>query len=269
VDCSTYIENYLTPHVDGQLSAEETVAVEQHLAGCAICRARFAEDRAVKALLRERSQMRRTPVQVRGSILAALDAADQQDLERSRTPRQLTALATIRRPYVWIPTALAAAVMFAFVILHTGATPAHAVPAFDMAIDSYAHFVEHFEPNVPSASYASISDAYMDHKMPGFLWNFQPSGYKLVGGRVDRLPDGSPVTYTFYRGGEHAILCIFAKSHGLEPPPGAVQAMGNHTYYNYKGYSICLSYLRSDFICMLVSGRSMDLFVQDIMASSL
>src|ERR1700733_4857072 len=79
VDCSSYIENYLSAHVDGELSAAELREVEEHLAGCVNCRARFAEERAVKALLRERAEMRRTPAMVRGSILAALDAIDAAD----------------------------------------------------------------------------------------------------------------------------------------------------------------------------------------------
>ncbi|MGC2277872.1 MAG: zf-HC2 domain-containing protein, partial [Candidatus Binatus sp.] len=70
MDCATYIDKYLSAHVDGELSADELREVEDHLAGCVNCRARFAEERAVKALLRERAAMRRTPPIVRGSILA-------------------------------------------------------------------------------------------------------------------------------------------------------------------------------------------------------
>ncbi len=79
MDCKTYIEKYLSAHVDGELTPAELREVEEHLAGCDNCRARFAEERAVKALLRERAAMRRTPPIVRGSILAALDAADAAD----------------------------------------------------------------------------------------------------------------------------------------------------------------------------------------------
>lgn len=61
VDCTTYIEKYLSAHVDGELSAAELRDAEEHLAGCVNCRVRFAEERAVKALLRERAAMLRTP----------------------------------------------------------------------------------------------------------------------------------------------------------------------------------------------------------------
>jgi len=275
VDCSTYIEKYLSAHVDGELSAAELRDAEDHLAGCVNCRARFAEERAVKALLRERARVRRTPPVVRGSILAALDAVDAAGASyavgrgRDRSAgADRAGLFSRRRARVWIPAAIAAVAVFVFVMLHGGAPPpAHAIAPFDVAIDNYVHFVERFEPNVKSTSPADISDAYMDHQLPGFLWNFEPSGYKLIGGRIDRLQDGTSVAYTFYRGDNGTILCTYMQSHGLQPPDGELQELGGHHYYQYKGYSICLSYPHGGFICILVSQRPMKQFVQDIVDS--
>jgi len=76
VDCNTYIEKYLSAHVDGELSAAELREVEEHLAGCVNCRARFAEERAVKALVARTGRDAADAAMVRGSILAALDAVD-------------------------------------------------------------------------------------------------------------------------------------------------------------------------------------------------
>ncbi len=285
MDCSTYIEKYLSAHVDGELSAEELREVEEHLAGCVNCRARFAEERAVKTLLRERAEMRRTPPMVRGSILAALDAIDAADakhaagrgLDRSASADRGGFL-SMRRARVWAPIAMAAVAVFAFVILHggRGPTPAQAIPPFDLAINNYAQFVGHFEPNVKANSPADVSDAYMEHQLPGFVWDFGQRGYKMVGARLDRLPDGSPVAYTFYRGDPGTILCTYMQSHGLQPPPGEAQDLGvetnayggEHHYYEYKGYSVCLSYPRPGCICILVSQHPMKQFVQDIVNST-
>ncbi len=285
VDCSTYIEKYLSAHVDGELSAAELREVEEHLAGCVNCRARFAEERAVKTLLRERAEMRRTPPMVRGSILAALDAIDAADakhaagrgLDRSASADRGGVL-SMRRARVWAPIGMAAVAVFAFVILHggRGPTPAQAIPPFDLAINNYAQFVGHFEPNVKANSPADVSDAYMEHQLPGFVWDFGQRGYKMVGARLDRLPDGSPVAYTFYRGDPGTILCTYMQSHGLQPPPGEAQDLGvetnayggEHHYYEYKGYSVCLSYPRPGCICILVSQHPMKQFVQDIVNST-
>ncbi len=271
VDCSTYIDKYLSAQVDGELSAAELRDAEAHLAGCVNCRARFAEERAVKALMRERAALRRTPPIVRGSILAALDAIDKADASKvsaRQTDRAGGADGgrwSVRRARVWLPVALAAVAMFAFVILHGGGVaPAHAVPPFDVAISHYDHFVKHFEPNVNSATPAELSGAYMDHQLPGFLWNFQHAGYKLRGGRIDRLADGTSVAYTFYQGDTGSVLCTFMKSHGFQPPDGEVQEMNGHHCYRYKGDSVCLSYPPGGFICILVSHRPMKEFLQDV-----
>jgi Putative zinc-finger len=273
VDCDTYIKNYLSAHVDGELSAAELREVEEHLAGCVNCRARFAEERAVKALLRERAAMRRTPSMVRGSILAALDAVDSSDAASAARGGDRSASAdragrfSIRRARIWAPVAIAAVAVFAFVMIHGGRGPetAHAIPPFDIAIDHYEHFDQHFEPNVNSTSPAELSDAYMGHQLPGFLWNFQHDGFKLRGGRIDRLADGTSVAYTFYQGDTGSVLCTFMKSHGFQPPDGEVQEMDGHRCYRYKGYSVCLSYPPGGFICILVSHRPMKEFMQDVM----
>ena len=92
---------------------------------------------------------------------------------------------------------------------------------------------------------------------------------------LDRLPDGSPVAYTFYRGDSGTILCTYMKSHGLQPPPGEAVDLGEtnvyggeHHYYQYKGYSVCLSYPRTGCICILVSQHPMKQFVQDVVTST-
>ena len=276
MDCSTYIEKYLSAQVDGELSEAELRDAEEHLAGCVNCRARFAEERAVKALLRERAAMRRTPAIVRGSILAALDAIDAAGASGAAgRGRDRAAGAdrapwhSIRRARMWAPIAIAAVAVFAFVILHGtgGPPPAHAIPPFDVAIQHYETFAQRFEPNVKSTLPADLSGAYLDHQLPGFLWNFEHRGYRLMGGRIDRLQDGTSVAYTFYRGDTGTILCTYMKSHGLQPPDGEMQELDGHHMYQYKGYSVCLSYLPGGSICILVSTRPMKEFVEDIVDS--
>jgi Putative zinc-finger len=271
VDCAAYIEKYLSAHVDGELSAAELRDAEEHLAGCVNCRARFAEERAVKTLLRERAEMRRTPPMVRGSILAALDAVDavaaSSDGRRERVAGADRApWYSVRRARMWVPVAIAAVALFAFVILHGagGPPPALAIPPFDVAIQHYDQFAQRFEPNVRSTLPADLSDAYMDHQLPGFLWNFELRGYKLVGGRIDRLQDGTSVAYTFYRGDNGTILCTFMQSHGFQPPAGEEEETNGHHMYEYKGYSVCLSYPPGGAICILVSKRPLKEFVEDI-----
>ncbi len=73
--------------------------------------------------------------------------------------------------------------------------------------------------------------------MPGYLWNFNGSGMTfLVGGRLDKLPDNRPVTFTFYQGSGMSLLCTRYKVHEFNPPPGAVREVDDHLFYSYYGY---------------------------------
>jgi hypothetical protein len=269
VDCGTYIADFLTAHADGELSGEQLRLAEEHVRGCAECAQQLTEERALKTIVRERGGVVRTPPQVRGSILAALDAADRDSAAALRTAPKA------RRPIVrhlrWAaPLALAAVVAFVVIILHNRPAPAGEFPAFDAAITNYQKFQDNFAPNVPSGSPGEIADAYITHKLPGYLWNFQPSGYKLIGGRLDQMPDGRMVTDTFYRAGDGGtILCRFMTYANLKlPARDSGQAFGEHHMYEYRGYTICLSYLPTGkFICILVSGKPMRQFQEDISAS--
>jgi len=51
------MENRILPYVDGRLKVSEQREVEKHLAGCAACRVRVSEFRAVSGLLEELPQI--------------------------------------------------------------------------------------------------------------------------------------------------------------------------------------------------------------------
>jgi len=74
--------------------------------------------------------------------------------------------------------------------------------------------------------------------MPNDMWNFQYAGYNAVGGRLDRLPDGNPVSYTLYRGrnGEHPVRALQGKR--LHHPARRLAEHDGHSFYMYKGYSL-------------------------------
>jgi hypothetical protein len=270
LDCGTYIADYLTPHADGELTGNQLAMAEAHVASCPQCAAALQEERELKAIVHVRAGMLRTPPQVRGSILAALDAADRRDTAQAAPqPRARRNPRVVRTLRYAIPLAIAAALAFVVIILRNP-TPAESYPAFDYAVSHYDQFVDRFDPNVPSGSPGDIAAAFMDHKMPGYLWNFQPSGYKLMGGRLEKMPDGRWVTNTFYRSDDGAILCSFVAYSGLKLPSDDNQDVGEHRMYEYRGHTICLTYFPSGkYICILVSRKPMKEFMQDIAASEL
>ena len=279
MNCEEYITDYLSAHADGELTPEEERAVLQHLGsgpldGCDICRARLAEERLLKALIRRQAATVKTPEEIQARINAALDR-----LDRAPMPRRMgsAVVRELRRPRTWAPLA-AAAMLFVVLVAGGGLPGIHrrthapngvsAIPAsqaLDEAVYSYETFETAFRPTVPSASLSAIAMAYGSAEMPDLMWNFQFAGYGVVGGRIDRLPDGNPVTYTLYHGRNSDILCTRYKASDFAVPRGAVGEIHGHLLYEYNGYSLCVTVsAQGRFICVLTTSEPMDALRHDI-----
>ena len=280
MNCEEYITNYLSAHADGELTPEEERAVAQHLSsgpdqGCAVCRARLAEERLMKALVRRQAATVKTPREIQARINAALD---QLDLVPAPRRIGIAIVRELRKPRTWAP--LAAAAML-FVVLLAGGVPSGmhrgpavagtgvsaipAIDALDQAVYSYETFETAFRPTVPSASLSEIAMAYGSADMPDLMWNFQFAGYGVVGGRIDQLADGNPVTYTLYHGRNSDILCTRYKASDFALPPNPVGEMHGHLLYEYRGYSLCVTVSeKGHFICVLTTSEPMDELRHDI-----
>jgi len=165
-----------------------------------------------------------------------------------------------------------------------------AVPTFDFAISRFRQLSEGFAPNVPaeaftrdngayfawveesnqlrhvSAELPDISSSYEKMQMPPEFCDFTLAGYELAGGRVDRLPNGEPVTYTLYRGPTHSLLSIGLKQRINVPEGGSW--FDTHALYSYRGYSICLTiYPAGHFTSIIIAHTTMVELLRDIATS--
>jgi hypothetical protein len=166
------------------------------------------------------------------------------------------------------------------------------VPVFDFAITSYNHLSQGFAPNVPPEAFApdsgayyawveqndpvrhvsdalpDISSSYEKIQMPPEFCDFGMAGYQLVGGRVDRLPGGAPVTYTLYHDGDDSVLSV-----GLKQRVGAPEGgywFGTHAFYSYQGYSLCLTiYPIGHFVSIIVTRGPMTKLLRDVATSDI
>jgi hypothetical protein len=274
MDCREYIENYLAAHADGELSPAELIAAEQHLEGCDRCRALLADERALKTLLRERLRNVAAPAQVRAAIHATLDRAAAErddppashdgpypdraydDRDRKAAPRRS------RARWAGI-AALAAAVVIAVIV--RGSRSGHQPSTdLDVAIREFDATVQHFEPDPSTGTYGGVAADYHSAKAPDFIWNFEPVGYHLVGGRVGQLPDGRAASFTLYRGPDGAIMCMRVHVPTVTIPPGGHQIAPDRYTYSYQGYSVVLTVDDPHWLCFLVSRMPEEQFEKDI-----
>lgn len=278
---SQYIEDFLSAHADGELSGAQLREAEEHVASCPQCAARLEQERALKGLVGKHARAE-LPSAIHAKLMALLaeeaargEGALQQKSDTRRGPSRESGARALRRLAVWIPIAMAACLALVFiatrqmgflggdsvrVVYHQGG-----VPDFDIATAYFAKLDRNFHPNVPSDSYGDIAGAYVDAHMPGYLWNFNGSGLRLVGGRLDKLPDGRMATFTLYKGSGNSLMCIRFKRSSQRLPPGAVHAMAGHLFYSYYGYSICYSYSPvGDFVCLLITRQPVKQLLENV-----
>jgi hypothetical protein len=166
-----------------------------------------------------------------------------------------------------IATALAAGLLL--LVLRAGIGVSRPVPDFDLAIANYQQSLTNFRPNVPSSSVGTVLTAYIEDGMPSYMWDFGPQGFRLVGGRFEHLPDGTPVTYTWFRGTKAGVMCMFRQTSGFQAPD-APHTEGDHLFfYRYRGYSVCLINVGGygDFLSVIVSPMPMKQFMRMVLAT--
>jgi hypothetical protein len=200
---------------------------------------------------------------VSGAVLIMLaSAAGASWLDPQRLWRRKSAeTADCRRIAAWFraevifPAAATAAAGLLLFVLQTASGIGRPIPDFDLAINNYQRAMRDFHPNVPSKSIETVLTAYIEDGMPSYMWDFGLQGFKLAGGRFEHLADGTPVTYTWFRGPHAGVMCMFRQVGGFKAPP-TIHAERDHLlFYRYRGYSVCLFNVGGygDFISVIVA----------------
>ena len=262
MECREYIESYLAGHADGELDPAERRAADAHLDGCEICWALLADERALKALIRDRLGKAALPAGMRAAIRVALDRAEAPLSLRERLVSGAHLSVLSRRAARVALTAIAATIVFALVMRGWSK---RRVPAsdLDMVVAAFTASEQHFEPNPLCVSYGGVAEHYHSAKMPAFIWNFEPFGFHLVGGRIDKLADGRPATLTLYRGADGTIMCIRFHAPDFKIPPGAHPMAGGSYAYPYQGCSLVIS-ADEKWVCVLISNLPAAQFEKDV-----
>ena len=222
-----YIDRYVGAHADDELSAEERLAVSEHLANCEECRDQLAIERTTKAMVQKAIPIVSAPDALRRRIIEAFDAED-------RAQRKARARIS-RRPMLWIAaTSIAAAVLMLVVNLNLNRA---ANPTFDAAIAAYLKSEQSFTPTVGAGSNDDLALAMINQFGVPMVWDFSSIGLAPAGGRIDHTTDGKAVAYSMYKGSSGSLLCIIKRTDKFNFPSSDQVVKGIHLY-RYKGFSI-------------------------------
>jgi anti-sigma factor (TIGR02949 family) len=189
---------------DGEVDAVSAADIERHIEHCAECRALLEDLDTVRTVLRRDSGYAHAPPALRAQVMRALDAED------SGPPARVAPLrvAPVRRPRsFWAGalggvggTAIAATLaLFLLVPRLTSPLPDELVNAHVRSLMP-AHLID-----VVSTDKHTVKPWFAGHAdVSPVVADFEPQGYKLIGGRVDYL-DHQRSAVVVYQHGAHVI----------------------------------------------------------------
>jgi anti-sigma factor RsiW len=236
-------------YFDAEVDAVSAADIERHLEHCAECRALLRDLEQVRTVLRRDSDYARTPAELRLKIMRALDqeraaeiqvaqgapasagaAAPQGTTFPRGTPRPRERVSsTWRMRSFWVGalggvggTAIAAT--FAFLLL----VPRFANPLLDQLVSAHvrslmpSHLID-----VVSTDKHTVKPWFTGHAdVSPAVADFEPQGYRLVGGRVDYL-DHQRSAVVVYQHGAH-VINVFSWAGRDRPLPADATRSGYH-----------------------------------------
>src|SRR5216684_1074337 len=236
-------------YFDAEVDAVSAADIERHIEHCAECRALLQELEQVRSVLRRDSAYARTPPELRAKIMRALDQEDAAEApvaagapaqagtplprETPRptgTPRSSGRISSNwrTRPF-WAGalggaggTAIAAA--FAFLLL----TPRLTNPLLDELVSAHvrslmpSHLID-----VVSTDKHTVKPWFAGHAdVSPVVADFEPQGYRLIGGRVDYL-EHQRSAVVVYQHGAH-VINVFSWGGQGRALPADVTRSGYH-----------------------------------------
>ena len=223
MDCNEAIE-LLPAQVDGELGPRDALRIEQHLQGCAACRAEYAQLVAVRAAVKEHATYFTAPHDLTRRIGRALPAVP--------VPRA-------RRTWDWTNAGALLATMVAvtwslglYLTLPTGADRL----ADEVVADHVRSMMSDHATDVASTDQHTVKPWFngkLDFSPP--VNDLTSEGFPLVGGRLDYL-DHRPVAALVYRHNQHVInLFVTPAPAGKNVDPQQLTRQGYHLIHWVQG----------------------------------
>jgi anti-sigma factor RsiW len=222
-------------YFDAEVDAVSAADIERHIEHCAECRALLQDLEQVRTVLRRDSSYARTPAALHARIMDALDqesaaeAAEGTPLPRE-TPRPRERVSPKWRiQSFWVGalggvggTAIAATLAFLLVV------PRLTNPLLDELVSAHVrslmptHLID-----VVSTDKHTVKPWFAGHTdVSPVVADFEPQGYRLIGGRADYL-DHQRSAVVVYQHGSH-IINVFSWAGNERALPDNVTRNGYH-----------------------------------------
>jgi anti-sigma factor RsiW len=216
-------------YFDAQVDALGAADIERHLEHCAECRALMQDLDQVRTLLRRDPAYARTPPALRSEIMRALD-------QESTAEHRARASSNRRGRSFWMGAlggagGAAIAATLAFLLL----VPPLTNPLLDELVSDHVrslmptHLID-----VVSTDKHTVKPWFAGHAdVSPVVADFEPQGYKLIGGRADFL-DHQRSAVVVYQHGAH-VINVFSWAGNDRKLPGDATRSGYHLAFWKSG----------------------------------
>jgi anti-sigma factor RsiW len=209
--------------VDGEVDDAQAAAVERHIAECAECQAFCADAAALSDAIRSSATRHVAPPKLRERVAAALEAADGGNIVRPDWRAASDARASPRS--FWMGalggmgvTGLAASLAMLVML------PPSATTLADQVTDAHTHaLMSGHAIAVASSDHHTVKPWFagrIDISPP--VQDFASQGFKLTGGRVDKVAGARAAVLTYQHGRHEVDLYVWA-DRGSTLPQSAVR----------------------------------------------
>jgi anti-sigma factor RsiW len=202
--------------IDGEITGPEAEAIERHIEGCADCQAFCADAAALSDAIRTHAPRYVAPASLRRRVEAMLDE------EEARPPHPLRSMTLGRRGF-WsgaLSGAGATAVAAGLAVLAI-LPPSASTLADQVTVAHTTALMRGREIQVVSTDHHTVKPWFAGRlPLSPPVADFAAEGYKLIGGRLDKVA-GAPAAVVVYQHGKHEIdLFVWADRGSALPSAG-------------------------------------------------
>jgi anti-sigma factor RsiW len=233
----------LHPQLDdlltGRLPADDRLRIEEHLAGCEVCRAEWERLTATRELLRHSSEAEEVPNDVEASVSAVL--------------RRESGRVVAFRRRVMIGATIAAALLIAVLLLlrrPSGDLPAAAIHDLRSVSSGSVPLELRTEDTKQMQRWF---DARLDFSTRVF--DFGMMRYQLVGGRIDKVGEHRSALFVYRHANGALVVCQMFRGTTEELPRGAHRRSHNGIdFFIYqRGPATAVFWQEGPVVCVLAS----------------